>query len=111
MVVRSLEEAVDLGIVPAPDQFLKILISETLVSNRRWGSQVPEVSPIERQANRVTFPPEQTPQQPVAERDCLVPGGDRGIEDQVEVRPRQAQLILGSSALTVIVSASMARPR
>ena len=51
---------------------------------------VPQVAPVEREAEGVVFAPDQAAQQAIAERDGFVPGLDGRLELRVEGRVGQA---------------------
>ena len=75
-------------LVVEPDQFVNLAVLLPLTHHRivvfrrvilRHRSQIPEVSPIQRNAQRLSIAPHQRAQRAIAQRQCLVPHRGRRV--------------------------------
>ena len=85
-VVRRVEAFYQFGLVFLGDQARDGLPGAILFLELVLQALVPQVSAIERQADRVVVSPQQSAQQAVAQRDRLIPGRDGGGQLEVERR-------------------------
>jgi len=77
VTVRRVRQAADLGLILLADQLLQVGVREPRLVDLRRRPQVPEIAAVERQTDGVPLAPKQPAEQSVAQRNGLVPGGDR----------------------------------